>query len=84
MGNHGEGATSWTKPKCKPQSDSPKTAKESFKLLMAVSANFGFKLASVDIHAAFVQSKVLDRDVYVEPPPDVKRLEDVFLNKLKF
>ena len=32
----------------KPQSDSPIAAKESFKLLMALSANFHFKIASVD------------------------------------
>ena len=57
----------------KPQSDSPTAAKESFKLLMAISANFRFKLASVDIRAAFLQSKILDRDVYVEPPKDVKK-----------
>ena len=31
------------------QSDSPTTAKESFKLITALSTNFGFKLASVDI-----------------------------------
>ena len=40
---------------------------------MAVSANFGFKLASVDIRAAFLQSKDLDRKVYVEPPSNVKK-----------
>ena len=55
------------------QSDSPTAVKESFKLLMALSANFGFKIASVDIHAAFLQSKVLDREVFVEPPSDVKK-----------
>ena len=33
----------------KPQSDSPTVSKESFKLLLAVVANSGFKLASVDI-----------------------------------
>ena len=38
----------------KPQSDSPTAAKESFKLLMALSANFHFKLASVDIWGAFL------------------------------
>ena len=52
----------------KPQSDSPTAAKESFKLLTALSANFGFKLASIDICTAFLQSKVLDREVFVEPP----------------
>ena len=38
----------------KPQSDSPTAAKESFKMLVAVAAKFGFKLASVDIRAAFL------------------------------
>ena len=49
-------------------------SKESFKLLMAISANIGFKLASVDIRAAFLQSKVLDRNSYIEPPSNVKKL----------
>ena len=57
----------------KPQSDSPIAAKESFKLLMALLANFHFKLASVHICAAFLQSKVLDRDIFVEPPSDIKK-----------
>ena len=57
----------------KPQSDSPTTSKESFKLLMAVAANNGFKLASLDIRAAFLQSKPLDRDVFVKPPGDIKK-----------
>ena len=52
----------------KPQSDSPTASKDSFKMLMAVAANSKFKLASVDIRAAFLQSKVLDRDVFIEPP----------------
>ena len=38
----------------KPQSDSPTVSKELFKLLMAVAANKNFKLASVDIRAAFL------------------------------
>ena len=42
-------------------------------MLMAVAANSKFKLASVDIRAAFLQSKVLDRDVFVEPTSDVKK-----------
>ena len=58
----------------KPQSDSPTASKDSFKMLMAVAANSRFKLASVDIRAAFLQSKVLDRDVFIEPPSDVKKL----------
>ena len=57
----------------KPQSDSPTASKESFKMLMAVASNSGLKLASVDIRAAFLQSKVLDREVFKEPPSDVKK-----------
>ena len=40
----------------KPQSDSHNVSKDSFKMLMAVAANKNFKLASVDIRAAFLQS----------------------------
>ena len=57
----------------KPQSDSPTASKDSFKMLMAVSANSRFKLASVDIRDAFLQSKILDRDVYIEPLSDIKK-----------
>ena len=53
--------------------DSPTASKDSFKMLRAVAANLRFKLASVDIRVAFLQSKVLDRDVFVEPPSDVKK-----------
>ena len=40
---------------------------------MAVAANSNFKLASFDIRAAFLQSRTLDRDVFVERPPDIKQ-----------
>ena len=59
----------------KPQSDSPTAAKESFKMLVAVAANSGFKLASVDIRVAFLQSRTLDRDVFMKPPPDIRKKE---------
>ena len=40
---------------------------------MAIAANSDFKLASVDIRAAFLQSRTLDRDVFMLPPPDIKK-----------
>ena len=49
----------------KPQLDSPTASKDNFKMLMAVVANSRFKLASVDIRAAFLQSIVLDRDIFI-------------------
>ncbi|XP_068232178.1 titin-like [Palaemon carinicauda] len=57
----------------KPKSDSPTALRESFKTFIAVSANEGFELESVDISAAFLQAEKLERDVFVEPPKDVKQ-----------
>ena len=65
-----------------PQSDSPTAAKESFKLIMALSANYNFKIVSVDIRAAFLQAKTLDREVYVRPPKDQEK-EGVIWKLLK-
>merc|ERR1712101_34810 len=56
-----------------PQSDSPTAAKESFKLIIALSANYNFKIVSVDIRAAFLQAKTLDREAYVKPPKDQEK-----------
>merc|ERR1712002_778987 len=56
-----------------PQSDSLTAAKESFKLLMALSANYKFKMVSMDIRAAFLQAKTLDREVFVRPPKDIEK-----------
>ena len=42
-------------------------------MLVAVAANSGFKLASVDIIAAFLQLKVLDREVFIELTSDVQK-----------
>merc|ERR1712243_245599 len=65
-----------------PQLDSPTAAKENFKLLMALSANFDFKIVSMDIRAAFLQAKTLDREVFVRPPDD-KGKEGVIWKLLK-
>ena len=53
--------------------DSPTVLRESNKLFTAVAANEGFNILSIDIRAAFLQSKELKRDVYVIPPKDVAR-----------
>ena len=57
----------------KPQADSPTAMRESVKPFLAIAANEGFELEAVDIRAAFLQSKELDRDVCVEPPKDLKK-----------
>ena len=40
-----------------PQSDSPTIAKESLKVMLAVSANEGFRLVNLDAQNAFLQGK---------------------------
>ena len=47
----------------KTQSDRLTAAKESFKLLMTTVANEGFKIAAMDLQAAFLLSKVLDSEI---------------------
>ena len=56
-----------------PQSDSPTMRRESLKLLLAVAANEGFSLRSVDIRAAFLQAKGLEREVFMAPPKDIQK-----------
>ena len=56
-----------------PQSDSPTMLRESMKMFFSVAANEDFKLRKIDIRAAFLQAKQLDREVFLQPPKDIKR-----------
>ena len=56
----------------KPHYNSPTALRDSFKFMLALSANGGFEIFSIDISAAFLQIKVLDHDVFVVPPADIK------------
>merc|ERR1712148_99189 len=58
--------------KSAPQADSPTMRRESLKLFFSLAANEGFKLRSVDIRAAFLQAKTLEREIFLLPPRDVK------------
>ena len=40
---------------------------------MVVAANEDFKLASVNISVSFLQSRTLDRDFFMLPPPDIRK-----------
>ena len=53
-----------------PRSDSPTASKDSFKTFLALAANEGFELKSLDATTAFLQGYPLDRDVYIKPPPE--------------
>merc|ERR1711905_16810 len=59
--------------KSSPQSDSPTMRRESLKLFFALAANQSFGLRSIDIRAAFLQAKDLEREIFLKPPPDVRK-----------
>ena len=59
--------------KSAPQSDSPTMLRESMKLFFSVAANENFNLRSIDIRAAFLQAKDLEREIFLLPPKDVKK-----------
>ena len=63
----------------KPQSDSPTASMDSFKLIVTLLANEGFKLISIDIHAAFLQAMILDLDVFVIPAADIRKQGKVLI-----
>ena len=62
-------------------SDSPTSSRETVKIFLAIAANEGWPVESSDVRSAFLQSDTLDRDVFVEPPPE--RRKDGFIWKLR-
>jgi len=56
-----------------PQSDSPTMLRESMKMFFTVAANEEFELRKIDIRAAFLQAKQLEREVFLKPPKDIKK-----------
>jgi len=53
--------------------DSPTVDRNTAKLLIAIAAIMGWSLRSVDISAAFLQGRELDRTVYILPPPEFRK-----------
>jgi hypothetical protein len=49
------------------QVDSPTVIKTTFRLALAIAANEGWCPESIDIKGTFLQGKLIDREVYVEP-----------------
>ena len=54
------------------QSDSPTAAKSTLRVFFAVAANQMWKCQTIDIKAAFLQGKEIEREVYLRPPSEVK------------
>ena len=62
-------------------SDSPTASRESVKIFLAIAANERWLVESSDVSSAFLQSDVIDREVFVEPPP--QRYKPGIIWKLK-
>ena len=54
------------------RTDSPTCSKEGFRMALAVIATNGWTCHSMDIRTAFLQSREIDRPVYVTPPPEAE------------
>ena len=54
------------------QTDSPTCSEESIRLMTAIIASKGWRCNGIDVKAAFLQGKTIDRDVYIKPPPEIE------------
>lgn len=52
------------------RTDSPTCSKDSMRMALSIISSFGWKCQSVDVRCAFLQGKMIDRDVFVRPPPE--------------
>ena len=66
----------------KPQSDSPTVLRDSLKTFLVLAANEKFDLASVDITGAFLQGEKIEREVFLRPPPDIRKQKPGIIWKL--
>ena len=53
--------------------DSPTASKSSMTILFAVCANNNWVCETMDIKAAFLRGKEIERDIYVKPPVEAKK-----------
>ena len=59
--------------------DSPTVQKHSLKLLLAIAATEKWDIKTTDITAAFLQGNQMDRDVYVQPPREIRLEGELWL-----
>ena len=62
--------------------DSPTAARETLRIFCSISANERWEVECSDVRSAFLQSDIIDRDIYVEPPPEKYKVNTIWkLNK---
>ena len=55
------------------QADAPTAAKLTLRIVLAIAANEDWNIETIDIKAAFLQGRPIDRDVFVLPPEEARR-----------
>ena len=67
------------------QVDSPTAAKSTFRIVLAIAGMQNWKCKTIDIKSAFLQGKEINREVFIEPPREVKRKGYIWkLNKVVY
>ena len=54
------------------QTDSPTVSKHAFRCFLSISSAKHWSIESTDVKSAFLQGEPLDREVFIEPPPEAK------------
>ena len=49
-------------------SDSPTASRDTLKVFFSITANQRWTLEGSDVCSAFLQSDLIDRDIYIQPP----------------
>ena len=57
----------------KVQADSPTGNKETLRMVIALTASYGWQIKSGDVKNAYLQGEKLERDVFMEPPQEAKK-----------
>ena len=52
------------------QKDSPTCSREALRLSISIASSKGWAVQSIDVKAAYLQGKSINRDLYVWPPPE--------------
>lgn len=55
----------------KSQADSPTAGRDTLRLFLGLCSSLNWKCNTIDIRAAFLQGKPIDRDVFLRPPKDL-------------
>lgn len=61
------------------RTDAPTAHKDTFKLTLSIAANEGFDITSADVKSAFLQGRILYRNVFVIPPVEANQKGKLWL-----